>query len=90
MTAAACAECDRQDYDAAHPWRAAARSVCSPVFGLLLILLCPPAPPPFNTAVLRAMTGATEPSHYERHRRAWIATGELRELDRMLRQVRPG
>jgi hypothetical protein len=79
-----CAECDDYEYRRANPllWqirRAARRALA-------------PRPSPFAGigsawAVMLGAAGPAGPSHYERHRQAWIETGDDRELERMVRLV---
>lgn len=85
-----CAECEDFEFREAHPARSLLRSI-----GAVAVLCLPkPRVSPLASmgagmaSVMRAAIGVREPTHYERHQRAWIETGDSRELERMLRQVR--
>ena len=54
-----------------------------------LDLVFPPRPSPFAglSGVIRAMTGAPEPTWYEKHRATWEQSGDADEIERMLRHV---
>jgi hypothetical protein len=74
-----CGDCDDFEFRRDHP-----------AWALLLTVLPRPKPSPFAAVsqIFTAALGGPALSHYDRHYRAYVYTGEPRELERMLRQVR--